>query len=898
MDDIDDDDDDVDADVRGGGVGGRRRGNADGTSESELPGLMHDVFNHGVFVGTSSSPPASSSSSSSSSSSTSSRFARGVERDWKNALRGGGDDIVDETEAGVVADEEEGLRRRRPTRRRGGTTGETTGNGDDVHVDGGLSPRVAVPGGGRAVAHNDDDDVNNNNNNNNDDDDALRGDTVLDGGVGGIVNASGGGTSSTANADVSSPALLAHLESVVGNACRDAMLGTGSTNSRVHGLLIAALSVMTSRMLSREEFEGMTHDAPTDDVGLLRRPISPMTAAASARAGAASIAALDQMPDDAADPLAPLLQVGALLWALPRRNDDGIPPEFVLDEGLLRYFAVAASAYEERIEIQKANLFRSQSSSVAPPGGATPSARKPQSSSSVVSQSGEHADGGGDVEASVSEDGVVPSRGLPDFIGRAGRASSEPTFHSRIDFDSERGGPDEMGGAEDVGAESDASRLLRHIVSIVSDRDDDDDDADSPDENDSNDENESSSDSQHNEEEGSNDGASDEEGHEYDEEDDNFDEDLQRAFSLSLAADIGAGSNSDELRLDDSNSNLSVVSRLVGHASDAVTKAGSAGEGASAKIGSTDAAIETSSTSASSVAGKAIKGGLANDIASTEDNIDDSFPLPPLPSPPPISLLPNQEHNARILLEDGEEWKNELKSNSNVDVFEPSALSSFGKLPSSHVLVHLFRAVLALMQRRVDTTKQSSEDCDSDNSNAGSFASRLLSKQAASVKKNDDHGKGMGEKDETKATNAPSETIVAFSPDTTTLSLLIASLQLSFYLRNSALAALDDLLSRLGCNKDSLNATVNFDVDDVFQIADSSMDCDSSDDPLVEKDDPARMEEFAVISAVLGADTAMAASESLETKGLKRKAAAAAHIASLRIMTAEKLVKIWRKRVS
>ena len=149
--------------------GGGRRGNANSTSESALPGLMHDVLNHGIFVGTSSSLPASSSSSSSSSSSTSSRFARGVERDWTNAFRGGGDDIVDETEAGVVADEDEGWRRLRPTRRRGGTTGETTGNGDNVDVDGGLSPKVAVPRGGRAVAHNDDDDVNNNHNNNDDD---------------------------------------------------------------------------------------------------------------------------------------------------------------------------------------------------------------------------------------------------------------------------------------------------------------------------------------------------------------------------------------------------------------------------------------------------------------------------------------------------------------------------------------------------------------------------------------------------------------------------------------------------------------------------------------------------------------------------------------------------------
>ena len=250
--------------------------------------------------------------------------------------------------------------------------------------DGSLSPRVAVPRGGRAVAQYYDDDINDSNNN----DDAGGGGIGLGGG-GGIANASREGTTSTVNAVALPPARLAHLESVVGNACRDVMLGAGSTNARVHGLLIAALSVMTSRMLSREGVEGMMDDTvegimSADNVGLFRHPSSPMTKVASARAEVGSIAALDRMTDDATDPLAPLLQVGALLWGLPRRSDDGIPGEFVLDEGLLRYFAVAASTYEERIEIQKANLFRTQSSSVTHPVGASLSTRNPPSLSSVV----------------------------------------------------------------------------------------------------------------------------------------------------------------------------------------------------------------------------------------------------------------------------------------------------------------------------------------------------------------------------------------------------------------------------------------------------------------------------------------------------------------------------------
>jgi len=109
---------------------------------------------------------------------------------------------------------------------------------------------------------------------------------------------------------------------------------------------------------------------------------------------------------------------------------------------------------------------------------------------------------------------------------------------------------------------------------------------------------------------------------------------------------------------------------------------------------------------------------------------------------------------------------------------------------------------------------------------------------------------------------------------------------------------LNDLLSHSDSNEKDFDAIVSFGVEDGFQIADSStLESEAADDPLVEKDDPAGME-FAVISAAFGTDAAMAASESLETKGLKRKAAAAAHVASLRNKTKQKLVEMWRKRVS
>ena len=53
-----------------------------------------------------------------------------------------------------------------------------------------------------------------------------------------------------------------------------------------------------------------------------------------------------------------------------------------------------------------------------------------------------------------------------------------------------------------------------------------------------------------------------------------------------------------------------------------------------------------------------------------------------------------------------------VKTNAEADlsaVFEPSALSSFGKIPASHVLVHLLHAVLRLMQGHVNVYESAKE---------------------------------------------------------------------------------------------------------------------------------------------------------------------------------------------
>ena len=652
---------------------------------------------------------------------------------------------------------------------------------------------------------------------------------------------------------VTAPPRVATLESVVGNACRDAMGGSGvATNDRVHGLLIAVLSVITTRLLTREESDGPT--------------------AAHGTGASSSIATLDSTDD--ADPMAPLLQVGALLSALPMSDDDDkIMEGFVIDEKLLHYFADAASTYEERVEIQKANLVRSQSKAhVSATTLTTPEVGKPPPSSSGISLLEDDADGG--------DDGGAVSPSMPELIDHhtsVETGSSPETSES----ENERSDGEDPGRAPaDEDMEDEAGRLLRHIVSIVGDGEDDDDDDeddDGMDEDESN-EDDSSSESDHDVEEDSNEEASDDEDQEDEdgEHDDNYneeeDEDLQRALSLSLAADIGGNSSSEESHSDDINSRP--ISDATNNALDATTEASVDVGREPMKAGAVDAADDLSSTPAQPIMGEYL---ITPSVAKNED---DSLPLPQLPLPPPNSFLPNQDHFARYF----EERKDEWKVGSDIDlsaVFEPSSLTLFGKLPSSHVLVHLFSAVLALMQDDDDSTAPSVEDCDDGSHDVkpayvtgSSIVSRFLSKQTVSAMKKDDD-------EEVDLTNSKLATKNAFSPDSTTLSLLIASLHLSYNLRKSALTVLHEFLSHSDNNELDFNSPVDYGVDGDFQ------------------DDPADAEiEFAKISAAFGSDTAKAASVSLEGKGLKRKAAAAAHDASLRSETTLKLVETWRKRVS
>ncbi|KAI2489760.1 HECT-domain (ubiquitin-transferase) [Fragilaria crotonensis] len=125
------------------------------------------------------------------------------------------------------------------------------------------------------------------------------------------------------NDEIDNPKNDGILESIIGTVCRDVC--DGLKEDALHGLLLAVLSVLT----------GLDHDgAEVPDLSQ----------------GKAESRAIERRHDPSD---VPALQVGAIL-SLMRSNVEKGP--FSLDEKVLKYLGDAASAYEDRIDVQKARL--------------------------------------------------------------------------------------------------------------------------------------------------------------------------------------------------------------------------------------------------------------------------------------------------------------------------------------------------------------------------------------------------------------------------------------------------------------------------------------------------------------------------------------------------------------
>ncbi|KAK1745265.1 HECT domain-containing protein [Skeletonema marinoi] len=259
----------------------------------------------------------------------------------------------------------------------------------------------------------------------------------------------------------------------------------------------------------------------------------------------------------------------------------------------------------------------------------------------------------------------------------------------------------------------------------------------------------------------------------------------------------------------------------------------------------------------------AIGSGVSDESDADEGG---SIATPPILAPL-RDLLPKHDQIVTEAYE--EEDENEaVKSKSSEtelsSVFDPSALSNFGNLPASQVLLHLQGFVLDIMQNcSKDVSGETRSELESIMS-PGGMGSPFFGSQTPKSR--------PGEATEQESFDDD------FTPDSITASLLFASLQLSNYLRNAAVAMLGDIVQDTEDMVEEYRSDAHDNSEQDIKIANSN----ESEDPLPDvKDDPA------AIGATL---------DSFESKGMKRKAAAAAHFATLRHETKQKLVVLWSKK--
>eukprot|EP00985_Skeletonema_marinoi_P004924 scaffold2134_cov178-Skeletonema_marinoi.AAC.2 len=575
------------------------------------------------------------------------------------------------------------------------------------------------------------------------------------------------------------PPGAANMEAIIGSVCKSMLNKSDKsppTKSHVHGVLIAILSILTGCLLSEEDLENL---GLGEDSHLLLQhqhlPTSTLDAAGNS------------------DPS--FLQVGAVLSMLRNSghgasdlvndHDNNVLDEFSLDEKLLNYFADASSTYEERIEIQKANLFKlptpeltkSEDEGKAGDKQLTPDVLPPLVGK--VSDSSDDSDGDEtDVDQSElnRENSEEGNNDIPIFD----EGDNEDHNSSKSDDEHDEG-------------DSSASRNSANVQEGVNDRQDSDGGDD---------------DSENNDEE-------DEESMM-----------LRQALALSLAAAIGSGV-SDESDADEGGNDSIATPPILAPLRE----------------------LEGSDSS--------------SEKGITFDN------LPSLPTPPPLSLLPKHDQIVTEAYEEEDEneaVKSKSSETESSSVFDPSALSNFGNLPASQVLLHLQGFVLDIMQNcSKDVSGETRSELESIMS-PGGMGSPFFGSQTPKSR--------PGEATEQESFDDD------FTPDSITASLLFASLQLSNYLRNAAVAMLGDIVQDTEDMVEEYRSDAHDNSEQDIKIANSN----ESEDPLPDvKDDPA------AIGATL---------DSFESKGMKRKAAAAAHFATLRHETKQKLVVLWSKKVS
>eukprot|EP00956_Cyclotella_meneghiniana_P006243 scaffold8150_cov69-Cyclotella_meneghiniana.AAC.4 len=646
------------------------------------------------------------------------------------------------------------------------------------------------------------------------------------------------------------PPPAANLEAIIGNVCRDFYTSSKSKsdnnsddNRLIHGLLIASLSILTGSLSEEDTLEDVSSAA--FELGSGQR----MSMGAVPKSSDSSWNATPE----------PYLQVGGLLTLLKNVHSTNkhCGDEFLVDPSLSRYFAEASSVSEERIEIQKAALLQSgsRSSKDVSDEFSTPKNYKkmisgddsldtnsplpPLSGRMSGHNSGDDSDDVIDLvdEGAPDDDGLPTSRHNSDLTNDevanvtrmllnnianivGGDVSRDVLDFHDVDME-EMGEDEEYGDEEDEEEEhqnmsDDDSEVTREFMAEETGAANEDNqnivdaDNDSQEAADANEDAESESQQATDTIEGYH--QDEEQVYDNDGENNNDDERvmLQRALALSLAAATTSSGGSDG-----SNSDNAEDDRKI-------------------------SAIRPPSERRS-LKNEELKRKSSGD--STESGTTGAN-LPPFPAPPSKDVLPLSSLN-------------DLSESEVTSLLDPTKLSSFGGVPSSHVLVQFLQILLRTLENNIDTKNEESATA------ASSPVKTPVSIMKKSIRKWQDE-------------SGPKDTKREFMPDAVTAQLLVALLQLSSYLRNCSIGALNDILSEKK-NEAKESAEEGDDKEKAIQIANSA----ESEDPLDE--DPVLI---------------IAAKTALENKGFERKSAALADITALRQTTKEKMVGIWTERAS
>ena len=504
----------------------------------------------------------------------------------------------------------------------------------------------------------------------------------------------------------------------------------------------------------------------------------------------------------------PPLQVGAVLSIIKPEEDD--KSDFALDPELLSYLGEAAAAYEERIEIQTARLLarldddtKEQQQQETIQLFQTPSTQQ-QTQPTPTSSAATPQPAETPQPVSTPDATAIPDDGQDEVDDAAAAALSAAVFERII---SEVTGDDTSSNEDGAGESSDSE----------SDRDSDYEELERQGlDNDSSSSSSSSASSvagpDEDEQQNLNDGDSD---------GDDTDDDiiLREALALSLAE------RSQILRVDTSLADQTEAAAV-------------------APLDSTSSGPVTPGNQTP----------LSTHEPTSVSEPDDS-PLPPLPAPPKV--YPYASQLATKIDSD--------QVDTDSPYFEPGALNRFGKLPAPHVLVHLLRYTLEVIER-----KKFQGPVEKSNPRENSFKSTISGGIGCSLfppdhpflksqESTDDNGNGLS----------------------VSLQLLVSLFLQITDRRNDAI--------------ENLRKAVAQEESRAVQDGDSAIarrKDDGGDRTSEEGDDPA------IALALNYVDEDMSESkESLAAKGMRRKAAAAAHDAAALLRSLRRRTDAWRQKV-